>query len=137
MNSVDKIATLIPKFKQQLLFLNEREKLFTKSNENVIQAVASSSIPSTNLNSSSVSESISDSVSDASICNSTSGSDESTVAKEIDESFPEKYAIPQLPTSLVNDIQAGALNKFGPHCSNRQILIESIVHDLITKYNLL
>lgn len=137
MNSMDKISTLIPKFKQQLAFLSEREKLFKKSNENVTQAADPSSMPSTNCNLSSASESVSGSTSDVSICNTSSESDQSTSAKEINELFPEKYIIPPLPNSLVKDIQEGTLNKFGPHCSHRQILIELVVYDLINTYNLL
>ena len=131
MNSMDKISTLIPKFKQQLAFLSEREKLFKKSNENVTQAVDLSSMPSTNCNLSSASESVSGSTSDVSICYTSSESNQSTSAREINELFPEKYIIPPLPNSLVKDIQEGTLNKFDSHCSHRQILIELVVHDLI------
>ena len=143
MNSIDKITSLIPKLKQQLLFLNEREKLFIKSNDNLTKPIASSS-SSTNLDSSSLSSSsssLSESMSDGgaheSINNSTSEYDQLSMVQEKNVLFPDKYVIPPLPNTLLKDIQNGAVNKFGPHYSNRQILIESIANDLIDTYNML
>ena len=48
MNSVERISQLIPKFKQQLLFLEEREKLFKKINDYSVQCDGSLSNISTN-----------------------------------------------------------------------------------------
>ncbi|CAF3517735.1 unnamed protein product [Rotaria socialis] len=135
------------KFKQQLLFLNEREKFFIKSNDNLIQPIVSSSALS-NLNLSSsfssstpssflFSESIPDRGSKEFINDATSESDESLIAQEKNDLFPDKYVMPPLPNALLKDIQNGALNKFGPHYSNRQILIEAVAYDLIDKYNML
>ncbi|CAF1671068.1 unnamed protein product, partial [Rotaria magnacalcarata] len=138
MNSVEKITTFIPKFKQQLLFLNEREKLFNESNDNLTQPIVSSSA-SSNLNlssSSSFSESISDCGSKEFISNATSESDQSLIVQEKNALFPDKYVMPPLPNTLRKDIQNGALNKFDPHYSNRQILIEAVANDLIDKYNM-
>ncbi|CAM4816259.1 unnamed protein product [Rotaria magnacalcarata] len=144
MNSVEKITTFIPKFKQQLLFLNEREKLFNKSNDNLTQPIVSSSASSNlNLSSSSssstlssFSESISERGSKEFINSATSESDQSLIVQEKNALFPDKYVIPPLPNALLKDIQNGALNKFGPHYSNRQILIEAVANDLIDKYNM-
>ncbi|CAF1502699.1 unnamed protein product [Adineta ricciae] len=58
------------------------------------------------------------------------------VKENIDSTFPAEYTIPQLPQSLLQDIEAGALHKFGPHHANRQVLIDTITYDLLKKYNL-
>ena len=141
MNSIETITTLMPKFKQQLLFLYEREKLFIKSNDNLTEPIVSSSA-STNLDlsassSSSLSESISDHSATEFIHNASSECDQLLMAQEKNLLLPDKYVIPPLPNALLKDIQDGALNKFGPHYSNRQILIESIANDLIDNYNML
>ncbi|CAF2628893.1 unnamed protein product [Rotaria sp. Silwood2] len=116
---------------------SEREKLLTRSNDDLIQSDNSSSVSSNNLNlSSSSSGSISDNVSKEFVNNVTSASDQSLIVQEISGSFPDKYVIPPMPNALAKDIQEGALYKFGPHCSNRQILIECIVDDMISQYNL-
>jgi hypothetical protein len=63
--------------------------------------------------------------------------DEVSVKENIDSIFPAEYSIPQLPQSLLQDIEAGALLNFGPHHANRQVLIGAITYDLINTYNLL
>ncbi|CAF1056601.1 unnamed protein product [Rotaria magnacalcarata] len=134
MDSVEKIISLMPKFKYQLLFLKEREKLFSQNNGDLVQTLDSSSV-SQNLNvSSSSSTSVSDHASKSLTDSVTSVSDSSLSGSEVTELFPNKYTIPSLPNGLLKDVQDGALAKFGPHCSNRQILIECIVNDLINKY---
>lgn len=146
MDSVEKITTLIPKFKQQLIFLKEREKLFKSNDGYSIHSTDSSSIlstnaylsssPSTNSNSSSSSHiSILHHSSEESINNSSS--DQSLVARDMNICFPDEYTIPSLPRNLMKDIEEGNLSKLGPHFANRQILIDTITHDLINKYNLL
>ena len=97
---------------------------------------------STNLNlsassSSSLSELISDHSATEFIHNATSECDQLLMAHERNVLFPDKYVILPLSNALLKDIQDGALNKFGPHYSNRQILIESIANDLINNYNML
>ncbi|CAF1300203.1 unnamed protein product [Rotaria sordida] len=98
MNSVEKISTLMPKFKQQLFFLNEREILFKNSNDKLTQPIVSSSA-STNLNlsslsSSSFSKSTLDRSSNEYINNATSECDQSLIVQEKKVLFPDKYVIP-------------------------------------------
>ncbi|CAF1408207.1 unnamed protein product [Adineta steineri] len=62
--------------------------------------------------------------------------DEVSVKENINSIFPAEYVIPQLPPSLLQDIEAGSLHKFGPHHANRQVLIDAITYDLINTYNL-
>ena len=129
MDNIDKVAKLIPKLKYQLLFLKEREKLF-KTNDNAsFSNVDSSSVIPKDLNSSSSSSS--DVIADTRTLN------EVQMEENIDSAFPAEYTIPQLPQSLLQDIEAGALEKFGPHHANRQVLIDTITYDLLNKYNLL
>jgi hypothetical protein len=161
LNNVERISQLIPKFKQQLIFLEEREKLFRKINDDSIpcgdllpntSTISKTSVcTSTNSQASTVfstnsksSSSISSSSiylqktnlsSTISIDNSTH--DEFVGGEDTHPSFPDVYQIPSLPYALVKDIEAGILNNFGPHFHGRQILIDAVVHDLIDNYNLL
>ncbi|CAF4802308.1 unnamed protein product [Rotaria magnacalcarata] len=66
-----------------------------------------------------------------------STSDYSDVGAYINIAFPNNYKIPPLPKVLIKDIEDGILEKFGPHCANRQILIDAIIYDLLDQYNLL
>ncbi|CAF1096533.1 unnamed protein product, partial [Didymodactylos carnosus] len=59
-----------------------------------------------------------------------------TIKQETNLIFPDEHTIPVLPKALVQDIETCLLHKFGPHHTNRQILIDTITHDLIEKYNL-
>ncbi|CAF1542079.1 unnamed protein product, partial [Adineta steineri] len=138
MDSIDKVVKLIPKLKYQLLFLKEREKLFKSINNESLLNNDSSSVISKDLNFSSLSSS-----SDNNTMNTSSNTDihdqtldEVSVKENINSIFPAEYVIPQLPPSLLQDIEAGALHKFGPHHANRQVLIDAITYDLINTYNL-
>ena len=145
MNSVERISTLIPKFKQQLIFLEEREKLFKKINDAVqcddslsTMATNSQTTSTVSINSqttSSVPVPTTDSVSKNYM--DTSRSNYAGVDADINITFPDDYKIPVLPNALIKDIKDGKLQKFGPHCANRQIMIDAIAYDLIDKYNLL
>ena len=59
------------------------------------------------------------------------------IKQEINLIFPDEYIIPQLPQALLQGIEAGALHKFRPHHTNRQVLIDTIAYDLINRYSLL
>jgi hypothetical protein len=136
MNSVDKITILIPKLKQQLIFLKEREKLFKTNDDSSIERLDASSISSTNANSSSSSlESINDLLPKESV--NDLSPDQVLLDRDTNVLFPDEYTIPTLPNSLLKDIEEGALDKFGPHFSNRQVLIDAITYDLVHKYKLL
>lgn len=146
MSTVERISVVIPKFKQQLIFLEEREKLFKKISDCPSAFSNSSSIVSPNSQSSSIipsnpqalsleSRSTPDVLPKPSI--DQLSSEPCVIEKEIYEPFPNDYLIPTLPKTLVNDITKGDLKNFGPHCANRQILIDVIAYDLIDKFNLL
>jgi hypothetical protein len=129
MDTVERIGTILPKLKYQLIFLKERESLLTETNLHpVVAAISTSPVHS---------------ISIASISPLQAGTDNSAVldqAKTAEihiQRFPDQYIIPTLPKSLLNDIENGYLQKFGPHFSNRQVLIDAIVHDLIDQHKLL
>ncbi|CAF1538951.1 unnamed protein product [Adineta steineri] len=145
MSTVERISVIIPKFKQQLIFLEEREKLFKKISDCSIEFSKSSFIittnsqPSSPISSSSQalfleSRSTLDVLPKSSIAQSSF--EPSVIQEEIHEPLPSNYVIPTLPNALLNDITKGDLKHFGPHCANRQILIDTIVYDLIDKFNL-
>lgn len=157
MNSVERISQIIPKFKQQLIFLEQREKLFNRKNGSSILVDESSSDASTTsqatpivANNYPLSAGVLPSV-DAStsrdsvrtihsllqISTDPSTFDESSVGDDTNVVFPSVYQILPLPRVLIKDIENGCLDKFGPYCSNRQVLIDTVVHDLIENYNLL
>ena len=149
MDSVERISTLIPKFKQQLIFLEEREKLFWKINDCSLHSdnalsneytncqslvIASSTV---SVNSQSPSTVSTNSQSSSFVRANTTRADQSNPDPVGDIPFPEDYKIPVLPNALIKDVENGIMNKFGPHCSNRRILIDAIAYDLLDKYNLL
>ncbi|CAF4060894.1 unnamed protein product [Rotaria sp. Silwood2] len=145
MNSVERISTLIPKFKQQLIFLEEREKLFKKINDYAVQCDDSLSTMATNSQTTSMVSINSQTTSFVPVPTTdsfskdymdNSRSDHSGIDADISLAFPDDYKIPLLPSALIKDIEDGILQKFGPHCANRQILIDAIAYDLIDKYNL-
>ena len=158
MNSVERISTLIPSFKLQLIFLEEREKLFKNIADGAIQ-VADTSFKTTtsdqSLNTLSMNASTLEMVSSNAQCLSSpvlnssstavlsklvitdSSAERSNFDASIDTTFPDNYKIPLLPNGLIKDIQDGNTAKFGPHCTNRRIIIDAVVHDIIHKYNLL
>ncbi|CAF3427803.1 unnamed protein product [Rotaria socialis] len=123
MDSIDKTTTLFPKLKQQLLFLSEREKLLKVQKTDLILSIDSSSITSTNFSSSS------SSIKPAANCSTDDYMDdrvfeESSVKQKSNILFPIEYIIPALPDSLLQDIEAGALHKFGPHHTTLFLLCE-------------
>lgn len=157
MDSVDKIATVIPKLKNQLSFLKEREKLFDKStvmrekgkeNDALYNNVSNFLSSSTSL---SLFRSSSGLLSDLPeeppalegqfLNRPTTHLDAMLIPEEsINESlnvpFPIEYVVSSLLSPLLKDIEDGAIQKFGPHRNNRQILIDIVCHDLMNKYNL-
>ncbi|CAF1141210.1 unnamed protein product [Adineta ricciae] len=143
MNNVERISVIIPKFKQQLLFLEEREKIFrtnvasTELNDSLAISTTSQSLTTATANSS-ISvfdiEPSADCLPKSSTNNFTDNqSDGGTIAYQ---HFPDQYDIPPLPNNLMKDVADGMLIKFGPHYSNRQILIDTVSYDLINKYKL-
>ena len=129
MDTVEKIATVLPTLKYQLIFLREREAVMSKAADTSMRSMdASPPFSTTALVTTGSAQSTS---------NDDSAPDQSPVAEKDNDHFPAKYVIPPLPNSLLKDIEDGLLNKFGPHFSNRQVLIDTVAHDLIDNYKLL
>lgn len=135
MDSIEKL-TLLPKLKQKLIFLREREKLFQTQYDSSITITDSSSSLISNSNASS---SCLDSHINSLTTNNTNDQtlEKPSMQEHINLSFPDQYVIPTLPNALLEDIEAGATHKFAPHHTNRQILIDTIAYDLINNFNLL
>lgn len=131
MDTIGKIATTIPKLKYQLAFLKEREVLMKTIADSSMESMDSLSVPlSISTESASFVQAILDDDDDATV-------DASFNEGKNNNPFPDEYIIPPLPSSLVKDIENRDLKKFGPHFSNRQVLIDAIVHDLTDKHKLL
>ncbi|CAF3344192.1 unnamed protein product [Rotaria sp. Silwood2] len=156
LSSVERISQLIPKLKQQLIFLEERDKLFRKINDDSIpydELPSNESTKSkppvlcpTNSQSSSIvpvnsTVSYSTHAPDAHLASKisidNSKFDQTVTGIGASSSFPDEYQIPPLPKALQKDIEAGVLTNFRPHFQGQQILIDAVVHDLIENYNLL
>ncbi|CAF1553563.1 unnamed protein product [Adineta ricciae] len=143
LNSVERISQIIPKVKQQLLFLEEREKLFRQiedssiscdgslSNTSVISKTSALSLLNAQAPSGlSISSQSSHS---AHLSNANLAATMSTNSSVVDQtiaaataatadappSFPDTYEIPALPKALLKDIEVGNLKTFGPHCQGR------------------
>ncbi|CAF1237741.1 unnamed protein product [Adineta ricciae] len=162
LNSVERISQIIPKLKQQLLFLEEREKLFRQiedgsiscdgslSNTSVISktsalsllnaqapsglSISSQSSPSAHLSNANLATTMS---TNSSMVDQTIAAATAAAAADALPSLPDTYEIPALPKALLKDIEVGNLKTFGSHCQGRQILIDAVVHDLIENYDLL
>lgn len=158
MNSVERISLLIPSFKQHLIFLEEREKLFkhfaadsmtsgdtlskiTTNRESLDSSSTDASASSTLLigsqlssfvhqNTSCVADSLELSINNFAV-------DRSDRDMQVKTKFPDDYKVPSLPSGLMKDVNDGVLTKFGPHCAYRRILIDGIADDIIHNYNLL
>lgn len=129
MDTVEKIAAVLPKLKHQLVFLKERHVWMSTnadSSTDLTDSLSTSLIVSP------------DSAPSVSLVSHGHGMfDQSQMEEPPGDHFPERYTIPPLPSSVLKDIDDGYLHKFGPHCSNRQVLIETVAHDLISKHKLL
>ncbi|CAF3505671.1 unnamed protein product [Rotaria socialis] len=115
-------------------FIND-DIIISRFKDDLIPSIDSSSITSTNFSSSS------SSIKPAANCSTDDYMDdrlfeESSVKQKSNILFPIEYIIPALPDSLLQDIEAGALHKFGPHHTNRQVLVDIVTHDLINQYDL-
>ena len=156
MDNVDGIKSIFPKYKQQLLFLRERERLFNLSsalNENKENEIVTLD---TSHSSSYLANSISMDVVASTPKKTQSSYDvhRSSPVKPLTHEIPvllspnvigdcsskipllDSYRLNSLPSSLLKDIDSGDLSKFNSHCKNRQILIDAVFYDLTTNYNI-
>jgi hypothetical protein len=156
MNNVDAIKSIFPKYKQQLLFLRERERLFdvsstlndNKENETATQDTISSSSCAVSSISMAVAAStpkktrssydVHESHPDETLTHEIPRLRSPNVMRDCSSKIPlpDTYRLNSLPSSLLNDIDSGDLSKFSSHCKNRQVLIDAIFYDLTTNYNI-
>ncbi|CAF1628145.1 unnamed protein product [Rotaria magnacalcarata] len=155
LNSIERLSPLIPKFKQQLIFLEEHQKLFKKTDDRSVRY--DDSLSSVTPNCETPSDVLQNSQESSMVYMNSSASsivlvstndcvpnefmhssrfNQSNVGVAISKPFQDDYKIPSLPNAVIKDIEQDKLEKFGPHCANRQILIDAIVYDLLDNYNL-
>ena len=155
LNSVERISVLIPKLKQQLIFLEEHAKLFQKINDCSISGdnelsnesiscqslVAASanvlSLSAASINTQSAAPDLVNSQSSSVVRKNTTQADQSIADPANRISLPEEYKIPLLPNGLMKDIDNREMELFGPHRTNRRILIDAIAYDLSDRYKCL
>ena len=154
MNTVESIKAIFPKYKQQLLFLRERERLFdgslasdsNKENEVVERLITCSPDRPSNeitLDSSILQDGpLSSPIRESSIDDTEKPGSAMLKSQEVTRDIAPKhcmldeYPLPNLPQSLLHDIESGDLSKFNCHCKNRQILIDAVFYDLTNTYDL-
>jgi hypothetical protein len=153
---VDGIKSIFPKYKQQLSFLGERERLFdvssaiTDNKEN--ETVAQDPIPSSNCAVNPIgiavapstpkkipsSYDVHDSHPDETLTQVIPLHRSPNVMRDCSSKIPlpDTYRLSSFPSSLLNDIDSGDLSEFNSHCKNRQVLIDAIFYDLTTNFNI-
>ena len=133
MSTLDSAKTFFPKYKQQLLFLREREKLFAadpKMDENneseghggssIVTPDPISPPSSTPIIPSLMIDIREEPIDQSSIHDiTTDQSSDSIMDVETKARLPDEYSIPSLPLSFLKDIDCGDLSKFNNHCRNR------------------
>jgi hypothetical protein len=157
MNDVESVKSLVPKYKQQLIFLRERKKVFdvassideNKENKTIEECtthatefsfprdytpLASSTLNSTHTSSSYTEETSVDEPKSLEIPIIITPDITSDSSQR--PSLPADYSLPSLPPSLSKDIDNGAIEKFNAHCKNRQILIDGLFYDLTINHNI-
>ncbi|CAF1394708.1 unnamed protein product [Adineta ricciae] len=103
MSTVERISTIIPKFKLQLLFLEEREKLFKQNSSISTEGDGSLSMVVTGSSPDCLPKSpIRNSILSVQCDNPTN----------VDAVFPDEYKIPSLPNGLLKDIEEGILQNY-------------------------
>jgi hypothetical protein len=137
MNTVEKIQSVIQKLKHQLAFLDERSKLFCDANRNTT-AITSSPLSNRIDNTASADfkspSSSSKSSSPVLLIATPTQDDSNNVETEI--RLPKDYELPPLSNNVRYAIEKGDMSLFGPHSTNRQIIVDTVFDDIIEKYNL-
>jgi hypothetical protein len=140
MNDLNFLKPFKLSYKNQVMFLKEREKIFL-SKTNQEKPIASSS-PSDTMplmideNEYEVHEDQNELINptvDSSITATTISTKDLPGAK----SLPDPYLLPSLPDQVNNVINLKQTEKFEKLCNCRSIVIDAVFHDLKTKYNLL
>ncbi|CAF0980148.1 unnamed protein product [Didymodactylos carnosus] len=129
MNDINKIKDLVPKYKHQLLFICEHEKLF----KTVVLGISgrhNEAVTTMNMD---------EHVSNEPLCDRnvpSSSTENIPPSKSMQKKFPETYEVPDLPENIQNFIDKGQLEGFANHCGHRHVLTDIVFHDLTTNFGL-
>lgn len=137
MNDLSLLKPFKLSYKNQIIFLKEREKLFSsKTNEKPTSPSTPNDtalliIDENQLNDEQENQSTEASINVSSI--------ESIITTEnlTEKSLPDPYLLPMLPNQINDAINFKQMEKFEKLCNFRSIIIDAIFHDLKTNYSLM
>ena len=140
MNDMDLLKPFKLSYKNQIMFLKEREKLFLSK---AIQEKSTSPPISNGSPLLVIDENKSEAVEveieliQSSINITSRTTTITTKSLEKEKPFPDPYLLPPLPNQVTEAITLKQMIKFEKLCNFRAIVIDAIFHDLKTKYSLL
>ena len=144
MNSLDLLKPFKLSYKNQIVFLKEREKLFSSKPNPEQTSLSSSPTESSRLVIDEAPEVITEDVTEnenespddtvlESSTTTTTLSDNSVNEKPL----PNPYILPNLPDPVLSAMQSKQMEKFQKLCNFRSIILDAVYYDLKNNYNLL
>jgi hypothetical protein len=140
MNDMDLLKPFKLSYKNQIMFLKEREKLFlSKTIPEKPKLSPISNDPPLLIIDENESEAveIENELIQSSANFSSSTTTVSTKYLEEEKPFPDPYLLPTLPNQINDAITFKQMVKFEKLCNYRSVVIDAVFHDLKTNYNLL
>jgi hypothetical protein len=142
MNDLDLLKPFKLSYKNQIMFLKEREKLFLskkiqeKSKSPPISNDAPLSIIDEDENENEAVE-VENELNQSSVNLPSSTTTVSKKYSEDENSFPDPYLLPTLPNQVNDAIALKEMAHFEKLCNFRSIVIDAVFYDLKTKYKLM
>ncbi|CAF3722614.1 unnamed protein product [Rotaria socialis] len=140
MNNLDLLKPFKLSYKNQVIFLKEREKIFLyNANEKISISPPSANdarpliIDETQQNKDKAATQLVDTLLNSSIVST-------TISRKyllIDKPLPDPYSLPTLPDQISVAINSNQMEKFEKQCNFRSIIIDAAFHDLKKNYNLI
>lgn len=140
MNNLDLLKPFKLSYKNQVMFLKEREKIFlSNANEKISISPPSPNdarpliIDETQQNKDKADTQLADTLLNSSIVST-------TISRKyllIDKPLPDPYSLPTLPDQISVAINSNQMEKFEKLCNFRSIIIDAVFHDLKKNYNLM
>ncbi|CAF2266696.1 unnamed protein product [Rotaria magnacalcarata] len=140
MNNLDLLKPFKLSYKNQVMFLKEREKIFlSTANEKISISPRSPNdarpliIDETQQNKDKSDTQLADTLLNSSIVST-------TISRKyllIDKPLPDPYSLPTLPDQISVAINSNQMEKFEKLCNFRSIIIDAVFHDLRKNYNLM
>ena len=140
MNSLNLLKPFKLSYKNQIVFLKEREKLFSSKPNPEQPSLSSSPTESSRLVIDEAPEVVTENENESpddtvleSSTTTTTLSDNSVNEKPL----PNPYILPNLPDPVLNAMQSKQMEKFEKLCNFRSIILDAVYYDLKNNYNLL